>query len=50
METSEYMMQVTVPILDPIIDACNPLILPRKNYTMTICAGILTGGIDACQV
>ncbi|CAF3777197.1 unnamed protein product [Adineta steineri] len=49
MEASKYMMQVTVPILDPTIDACNPLQLPRKNYTMTICAGVLSGGIDACQ-
>lgn len=44
------MMQITMPILDPTIDECNPLKLPRKNHTMTICAGILTGGIDACQV
>ncbi|CAF4659286.1 unnamed protein product, partial [Rotaria sp. Silwood2] len=48
-ETSNYMMQVTIPILDPTIDACNPLILPPKNATMTICAGVLSGGIDACQ-
>jgi hypothetical protein len=26
------------------------LTLPPKNSTMTICAGVLTGGIDACQV
>ncbi|CAF3342789.1 unnamed protein product [Rotaria socialis] len=48
-EISNYMMQVTVPILDSTIDACNPSMLPPKNSTMTICAGILSGGIDACQ-
>ncbi|CAF4856898.1 unnamed protein product, partial [Rotaria sp. Silwood1] len=48
-ETSNYMIQVTVPILDPTIAACNPLILPPKNSSMTICAGVLSGGIDACQ-
>lgn len=49
-EMSQYMMQVTIPILDPTIDVCNPSILLPKNSTMTLCAGILSGGIDACQV
>ncbi|CAF1560556.1 unnamed protein product [Adineta ricciae] len=48
-EISKYMTQVTVPVLDPALEVCHPSQLSKKNFSMTICAGILTGGIDACQ-
>ena len=49
-EISKYMTQITVPLLDPTLEVCHPSQLPKKNISMTLCAGILTGGIDACQV